>query len=103
MSGLHPAALLATISPCRKRDGGRRLPGPGVQEPTMVQDPHWGSETADGHREILEACRALDAPGEARQRLRTAAQLFWKALRHSHTWPEILRSESAALIAKLFR
>lgn len=69
----------------------------------MVQDPQWRSSTADGHEEIAQACVLLDAPGAPRERLGLAGALFWRALRHSHTWPELLRSEAAGLIAKLFR
>jgi hypothetical protein len=69
----------------------------------MVQDPQWRSSTAEGYEEIAQACILLEAPGDPKDRLRKAGALFWRALRHSHTWPELLRSESAALIAKLFR
>ena len=69
----------------------------------MVQDPQWRSSTDEGYGDIAQACLLLDAPGTPRERLRLAGALFWRALRHSHTWPELLRSEAAALIANLFR
>lgn len=69
----------------------------------MVQDPRWSSKSAEGYPHIVAAVQMLESDSDPRHRLRTAATLFWKALLDGHCWPDLLRSESAALIARLFR
>ena len=61
------------------------------------------SSTAEGYEHIDRARRLLGQGGPPRETLEQAALAFWKAVLYRDTWPELLRSDAAALIAALFR
>lgn len=56
----------------------------------------------DGYQELVAAHQALEGSDDPRERLRSAADSFWKALLYEPSWPEPLRRRAARLIEGLF-
>lgn len=58
----------------------------------------------EGRQYVAQACAILaDRNSELRSRVERAAHLFWKAFYFKETWPQVVASEAASMMAVVFR
>jgi len=78
------------------------LPGNGIQN-SLACLSLGAVQSMKGKGFVLAAHDALSSPGpQERERLKVAAQMFWRAMFYEQTWPEPLRVHAADLVLALF-
>jgi len=79
------------------------LPGNGIQKLSLACLSLGAVQSMKGKGFVLAAQDALSSPQpQERERLKVAAQMFWRAMFYEQTWPEPLRVHAADLVVALF-